>query len=75
MPLLHLREMRRVHVEEMRHGRENRRVAAIIQRRPHRAPEDLEGAAIPILGRLMQRGEAGVDDGAEIGADRLPPRG
>ena len=60
-----------VHVEEVRHHRLHRRLAAIIRRHRDDAAEHLERSAIQVLHNIVPRGEAGIDEGAQVLPDRL----
>ena len=71
--MLHLGWLVRIHVEEVCHGRLHNALGLIIWCHPHRAPEDLQKATVPIFLDVMQGGEAGINEGFQVVADGIAP--
>ena len=70
-PTAHLGVVLLIHVKEMGHRGMHRRPRLVVGRHIHDAAEHFQEAGIPVFGDVMQRGEAGIDEGLQIGADRF----
>src|SRR5215467_9568919 len=70
-PATHLGVVLLSHVKKMGHRGMQRWTRPVVWRHIHDAAEHFQETAIPVFGNVMQRGEAGVDEGLQIGADRF----
>ena len=57
----------------MGHGRPHGGLALVVRRHRDDAAKDFERATIPVFDYIVMSGEAGIDERAQILADRLAP--
>ncbi len=68
-PAADLGGIRFIHVEEMGHHRPHDLLAVVVRRHCHDAAKDLQRSAIPVFGYVMECGEAGINERAQIVPD------